>query len=411
MTDLEKRKRDFAELVVKSGVNIQKGQRLVLRCPVECADFARLCAAAAYEAGCREVVTHWMDDELNRMKFLHAADDVFDSVDSWEIDFFDSLSKEGAAFLTIYAEDPESLKGIEPDRIKRATISSGKALESYRKRMMKSECQWCICSVPAKAWAQKIFPDLSEEDAVARLWEEILASCRVDGGDALRNWQEHSDEIRKHVDIMNEYNFKTLKYKNAAGTDLTVDLPEGHIWAGGEERSTTGVPFSANIPTEEVFTLPDKNSANGTVVATKPLSLNGTLIEGFSFKVKDGKIVEARADRGEDILRDAIAVDEGASYFGEVALVPYDSPISNSGVLFFNTLFDENASCHIAFGEAYPSCLAGGENMSEEELEARGVNKSMMHEDFMIGSPDLEITGITHEGEEVPVFRNGNFVF
>ncbi len=411
MAELERLKKDFAELVVKAGVNLQKGQRLVLRSPVECADFARLCAAAAYEAGCREVITHWEDDGLKRMKFLHAADEVFDTVDSWEVDFFDSLSAEGAAFLTIYTEDPECLKDVDPDRIKRATISSGKALESYRKRMMRSESQWCICSVPAKAWACQIFPQLSEEKAIARLWEEILASCRVDGGDAIQNWGKHSNELKKHVDIMNDYNFKTLKYKNSAGTDLTIDLPEGHIWAGGNEMTTKGLPFSANIPTEEVFTMPDKNSANGTVVATRPLCLNGTLIEGLRFEVKNGKIIEAHADAGEDVLRDAIAVDEGASHFGEVALVPYDSPISKSNVIFFNTLFDENAACHIAFGEAYPSCIAGGETMNEEELEARGVNKSMMHEDFMIGSADLEITGITHDGKEVPVFREGNFVF
>lgn len=411
MAELEKLKKDLAELVVKTGVNIQKGQRLAIRCPVECADFARLCAAVAYEAGCREVLMRWEDDELKRMKFLHAEDDVFDTVNQWEVEYHNILSEEGAAFLTIYAEDPGLLAGVDPDRIRRAQVSSGKALEEYRTRLMSSECAWSICSVPTKAWACRVFPELSEEEAIARLWEEILASCRVDGGDALANWQAHAAEMKHHVDILNEYNFKTLKYKNAAGTDLTVGLPEGHIWAGGDELTKAGVRFSANIPTEEVFTLPDRNDVNGTVVATKPLCLNGTVIEGLRFTIKDGKIIEAHADTGEEILRDAIAVDEGASYFGEVALVPYDSPISNSGVLFFNTLFDENASCHMAFGEAYPSCLAGSENMTEEELAERGVNKSMMHEDFMIGSPDLEITGITHDGEEVAVFRNGNFVF
>ena len=411
MADLEKRKKDLAELVVRSGINIQPGQKLVIRCPVECADFARLCAAAGYEAGAREVLMRWEDDELKRMKFLHAADEVFDEVGQWEVDFHNILSEEGAGFLTIYAEDPGLLAGVDPDRIRRAQISGGKALEVYRERLMSSECAWCVCSVPSKAWACRVFPDLGEDAAVERLWKEILATCRVDGGDALANWEKHSDELWKHVDILNEYNFKTLKYKNAAGTDLTVELPEGHIWAGGDEKTRAGVRFSANIPTEEVFTLPDRNHINGTVVATKPLCLNGTVIEGLRFEIKDGKIIEAHADTGEDILKDAIAVDEGASYFGEVALVPYDSPISNSGVLFFNTLFDENASCHMAFGEAYPSCLKGAENMTEEELAEHGVNKSMMHEDFMIGSPDLEITGITHDGEEVAVFRNGNFAF
>ena len=258
--------------------------------------------------------------------------------------------------------------------------------------------------------AKEQLVELIKEDAKARLWEEILAACRVDGGDAVQNWKDHSDELQRHVQILNEYNFKELRYKNSAGTDVTVGLPEGHFWAGGEENGADGRPFSANIPTEEVFTLPKRDSINGTIVATKPLAHNGTLIEGFSFEVKDGKIVDVHAEKGEQILRDAISVDEGASYFGEVALVPHDSPISNSGILFMNTLFDENASCHFAFGEAYPN-IYGAENMSEEELKERGANFSMTHVDFMVGSSDMTITGITHDGEEVPVFVNGNFAF
>ena len=410
MANLEKLKRDYAELVVRSGVNIQKGQRLQITSEIECADFARLCADAAYDAGCREVLFRWRDDELTRMKYLKAADEVFDSVDQWDIDRANGLVDEGCAFITIYAEDPECLKGVDPERIRRAQISSGKALEHYREMMMSSACPWTVCSVPSKAWSRAVFPQLSEEEAVARMWEEILACCRIDGGDAVQNWQNHIDELKKHVDILNEYNFRTLRYRNSAGTDVTVDLPEGHYWEGGSEKSGTGVIFSPNLPTEEVFTLPDRNSMNGTIVSTKPLSHNGTVIEGIVFKVENGKIVEAHADKGEDILKDAISVDEGASYFGEVALVPYDSPISNSGVLFFNTLFDENASCHFAFGEAYPM-IKGSENMSRDELEAHGVNVSMTHVDFMVGSEDLEITGITHDGEEIAVFRNGNFAF
>lgn len=407
---LEQLKKDYAELVIRSGLCIQKGQRLSITCPVECADFARLCARAAYDEGCKEVLMRWNDDELTRMKYLHAADEVFDTVNQWDVDYYNTLSDEGAAFLTIYAEDPECLRGVDPGRITRAEISSGKALEKYRLRIMRSECPWCVCSVPSKAWASAVFPELGADEAVDRLWEEILKACRVDGGDAIQNWKEHSDSLQKHVDILNGYNFRSLHYRNSAGTDVTVGLPEGHYWAGGEERSAAGVKFSANIPTEEVFTLPDRNDVNGVLVATKPLSHNGTLIEGFSFKVEKGRIVEVRADKGEEVLRDAIAVDEGASYFGEVALVPYDSPISRSGILFLNTLFDENASCHFAFGEAYP-LIRGAENMSDEELRKLGVNVSMTHVDFMIGSADLEITGITHDGREIAVFRNGNFAF
>ena len=274
---------------------------------------------------------------------------------------------------------------------------------------MRNEFTWCVCSVPSRAWAHAVCPEISEEQAEERLWREILAACRVDGGDAVRNWKEHSDELHRRVDILNGYAFKSLRYRNAAGTDVTAELPEGHYWAGGEEVAANGTVFSANIPTEEVFTLPKRDGVNGTLVATRPLIHNGTLIEGLRFVVRDGRIAEAHADKGEEILKAAIAVDEGASYFGEVALVPYDSPISRSGILFLNTLFDENASCHFAFGSAYP-CIRGAENMTEEELKESGVNSSMTHVDFMIGSEDLEITGITHDGDEISVFRNGNFV-
>jgi len=407
---LNELKKDYAVLLIKAGLNIQKGQRLLITSPVEGADFARLCAKAAYDAGCREVVMRWRDDEITRMKYLYADDDIFDTVNPWDAEVLDILSEERAGFLSIYAEDPESLSGADPGRIRRAQIASGKALEKYRARQMRNECPWCVCSIPTAAWAKAVFPDMEEDAAMTKLWEEILAACRVDGSDAVLSWKAHSDELMRHVDILNGYNFKTLRYRNSAGTDVTVELPEGHYWAGGEESSADGLMFSANIPTEEVFTLPKKDGINGRLVATKPLSHNGTLIEGFSFEVKDGKIVEVHAEKGEEILKDAISVDEGASYFGEVALVPYDSPISNSGILFFNTLFDENASCHFAFGEAYP-LIRGSENMTEEELKERGVNFSMTHVDFMIGSPDLEITGTTHDGEEVPVFRNGNFAF
>lgn len=410
MKNIEDLKKDYADLLVRAGLGIQKGQRMLITSPVECADFARLCAKAAYDAGAREVILRWRDDELTRMKYLYAENDVFDNVNSWDVDLLDTLSKEGAGFLSIYAEDPESLSGVDPDRIMRAQISSGKALADYRARQMRNDCPWCVCSIPTTAWAKAVFPEMDEADAMARLWDEILSACRVADGNALADWKAHSDELQHHVEILNKYNFKYLRYKNSAGTDVTVELPEGHFWVGGEEKSTSGIMFSANIPTEEVFTLPKKDSINGRLVATKPLSHNGTLIEGFWFDVKDGKIVDLHADKGEDILRDAINVDEGASYFGEVALVPYDSPISNSGILFLNTLFDENASCHFAFGEAYPN-IYGSENMTEEELKERGVNFSMTHVDFMVGSSDLEITGTTHDGEEVPVFVNGNFAF
>lgn len=410
MKDLTALQRDYARLLIREGLNIQNGQRLVISCPVDGAYFARMCADEAYAAGCREVIMRWQDDYLTRIKYLYAAEDVFDAVNEWEVLLCNTVSEEGAAWLAIHADDPENLKGVAPDRIRRAQVVSGKAMEKFRQREMRDEFPWCVASIPTEAWARTVFPGLDIGEAMEKLWDEILRACRVDGGDAVANWRAHSAELQKHVDILNGYRFKSLHYTNALGTDLTVELPEGHFWAGGSEKSAAGIEFSANIPTEEIFTLPKRDGVNGTVVASKPLCHNGNVIDGFRFTLKDGKITEIRAARGEEILRDACSVDEGAGYFGEVALVPYDSPISNSGILFYNTLFDENASCHFAFGEAYP-CITGSETMTEEELKSRGANFSMTHVDFMVGTADLSIVGITHDGAEIPVFVNGNFAF
>lgn len=406
--NLDNLKKQYAELIVNKGVNIQKGQRLLINSPVECADFARACAEAAYKNGCREVVMSWSDDALTRMRFMYAEDSVFDKMNEWDALQKNALGEEGCAVISIYAEDPENLKGVDSERVDRWQKTRGAALDVYYKHMTRNDYQWNVVSVPTDKWAMAVFPNLSKDEAVEKLWMEILSASRADKEGALEAWTKHTDELQTNLKKLNEYNFKYLKYKNSLGTDFIAELPEDHYWAGGEETSAKGVKFSANIPTEEIFTLPKKDSINGKIVASKPLCINGNIIDGFYFIVKDGKIVDLHADQGEEILRKAIAVDEGACYFGELALVPYDSPISNSGILFLNTLFDENASCHLAFGEAYP-CIKGSENMSDDELKARGVNYSITHEDFMIGTADLSIIGITHDGKEVPVFVNGNF--
>ena len=411
MKTLAEKQEEYARLVLAEGLALQKGQLLAIDCPVDQAWFARICARTAYEMGCREVVMNWGDDALTREKYLHAADEVFDSVHTWTADFFEKVSAEGGAWLAIHAADPENLRGCDPDRIQRAQIASGKALEGFRRRETNNEFPWCICSIPTEKWAKKVFPSLSGAEAMEKLWDTILTTAYVDEGDAVANWQAHIRELERRTRVLNGMELKSLHYTNALGTDLTVELPEGHFWAGGAERCvTSGVLFSANIPSEEVFTLPVKTGVNGIVYASKPLSLHGNLIEDFGFELKAGKIVRVFAKTGEEVLKKAIAVDEGASYLGEVALVPYDSPISNSGILFYNTLFDENAACHFAFGEAYP-CIAGAEQMSREELTARGMNDSMTHVDFMVGTEDLQITGVTKGDEEVAVFRNGNFAF
>ena len=408
MEKIVNRLNGYAELLLRSGVNLQKGQMLVVECSVERADFARLCTEKAYGMGCSEVLVRWQDDFVARSRFLHAADAVFDKVHPWDADFYNGISAQGAAFLAIRAGDPENLAGVDASRIRRAQTASGRALAPFRERETSNAFPWCVCAAAGKKWAEKVYPGFSENEAEERLWRAILKASYSDRGDALENWKKHSDELHKRTKKLTALRLKTLHYKNALGTDLHVELPEGHFWAGGDEKCKNGVMFSANIPSEEVFTLPKKTGVNGVVYASRPLSLNGNLIEGIRFELKAGKIISVRADRGEAILRDAVAIDAGASYFGEVALVPYDSPISNEKTLFYSTLFDENASCHFAFGEAYP-CIEGAENMSRAEIEARGANFSVTHVDFMVGTPDLTIIGETADGRAIDIFRAGNF--
>ena len=406
---MEEKLQEYARLLVRVGLNVQRGQTLVISSPVECAYFARLCAAEAYAVGCKEVVMNWHDDALGRMKYLYADDAVFDDVPLWRRHFFNDYAQEGAAYLAISASDPENLKGVDGSRIIRAQQASGKALKEFDRLQMCSGFPWCIASIPIPSWAKTVFPDDGEERAMERLWDAIFRAVRISGdGKAVEKWQAHLKTLHARMEKLNALKFKSLHYTNALGTDLTVELPEGHIWEAGNDVTLSGQEYIANIPTEELLTSPLKTGVNGVVYASLPLVHDGNIIDGFHFVVKDGKIVEARARQGEETLQAAIAVDEGASYFGEVALVPYDSPISNQKILFYNTLFDENAACHIAFGEAYP-CLEGGQKMSKEELKARGLNDSITHVDFMVGTPDLRIVGTTHDGREIPVFENGNF--
>ncbi len=408
MTD---RIKSYAKLLIEVGVNLQKGQSLVISSPVDCAPFARLCASAAYDAGCREVFLNWSDDYMTREKYLRADESIFDSYPSWTAEFYNKTSEMGCGWLAISASDPEVLSGVDPERVRRASVSSGNAVKPFRQRQMTDFFPWCIASVPTASWAKKVYPDLSESEAIDKLWCTILDAVRVyENDDPVKQWQDHRNNLKKRRETLTNYNFKYLKYKNSLGTDLTIELPENHIWEGGGDTTEGGIPFCANMPTEEVFTAPKRDGVNGIVYSSKPLVVNGSIADNFSFTLKDGKIVEIKAEKGQELLEKAIAVDEGSAYLGEVALVPYDSPISNSKTLFYNTLFDENASCHLAFGEAYP-CIKGGSKMSEEELKAAGLNSSFSHEDFMIGTKDLEIIGVTHEGEEIPVFINGNFAF
>lgn len=401
----------YARLIVKTGVNIQKGQTLVIASPIECAFFTRMIAQYAYEEGARDVVVSWKDELLSKIRFLQAPEEVFEEFPEWQKDFYLSYVKQGAAFVSIAASDPELLKDVNPGRLVKVQKASNTALKEYRERLMRNKNTWCVVSIPTKSWAKKVFSELSEDEAVAKLWDAILKTVRVDTQDPVAAWEEHKQNLKKSSDFLNSNQFQYLQYKNSLGTDLKIELPKNHIWLGGSEYTPEGLEFVANMPTEEVFTLPKKTGIQGTVVSSKPLNYNGNVIDHFSLTFKDGKIVDFTAEQGYEILKGLIETDEGSYYLGEVALVPYNSPISNSNILYFNTLFDENASCHLAIGKAYPVCIKDGENLAKEELEALGVNDSLVHVDFMIGTKDLEIIGTTAAGEEIPVFKNGDFAF
>lgn len=399
----------YSQIIVKTGLNIQSNQTLVINSPIECADFTRIISEIAYKEGAREVIINWRDELSSKIKYLHGKDEIFDEVHSWQKDLFVSCAKKDAAFLSISASDPELMKDVNPERIMRANKANSAALSEYRERLMADKNVWCVASVPTKAWAKKVFENVSEDEAVEKLWDAIFKAVRADETNPVEAWHNHQNNLKKSMEFLNKNNFKYLVYKNSIGTDLKIELPENHLWLGGSSFTPEGTEFMANIPTEEVFTLPHKLGVNGKVTSSKPLNYNGNLIENFNLTFKNGKIVDFTCEKGYDTLKNLIGTDEGTHYLGEIALVPFDSPISNSNILFYNTLFDENASCHLAIGEAYPTCLKNSENMNREALKNAGVNDSFEHVDFMIGTKDLSITGITKEGKEIPVFINGNF--
>lgn len=404
--DLEK----YAHLILAIGLNLQRNQLLVINSPIECAYFTRIVAETAYKEGARDVVIVWKDELFSKIRFMNAPEEVFEEFPNWQKELYISYMNEGAAFLSIASNDPELMKEVNPVRLMKAQKAGNIALKEYRENLMSNKNVWCVISVPTASWAKKVFPQVKENEQIEKLWEAIYKTVRVDQPDPVDAWKQHKAELKKRMDYLNSLRLRTLHYKNALGTDLTIELPEGHLWLGGSEFTPEGLEFVANMPTEEVFTLPQRTGVNGKVVSSMPLNYNGNLIEKFGLTFKDGRIIDYFAEEGYEALKNLIETDEGSHYLGEVALVPYDSPISNSKTLFYNTLFDENASCHLAIGKAYPVCLKNGDSLNPEELKNAGVNDSLVHEDFMVGTSDLEIIGITSVGKEIPLFKAGNFV-
>lgn len=400
---------EYAKLIVEVGINIQEGQPLVINAPVDGKEYVRLLAKYAYKNGAKEVHINWSDDYLSRQKYENSPLELFETFPEWRKDMLMSFAEDGAGFISIYSEDPELFKDIDTEKISTANKISSEALSEFRKFTMNDINPWCVMSIPTKGWAMKVFPDLSEDEAMEKLWEKIFFATRMDLENPVERWKEHVATIKEKVKFLNKANFKKLIYKSSKGTNLEVELPKGHIWAGGGSTDSKNTTFVANMPTEEVYTMPHKDGVNGVIYSTMPLNYSGNLIDEFKLTFKDGKVVDFEAKENEDVLKDLLDMDEGAKHLGEVALVPHDSPISNLNLIFYNTLFDENASCHFAFGQAYPTNLKNGENMTKEELADHGVNDSITHVDFMVGSKDLDIIGIKQDGEEVQVFKDGNW--
>lgn len=405
-TNLEK----YAELAVKVGVNIQEGQTLVVNTTLEGADLVRIIVKKAYESGARNVIVNWNDDIVGRTKYELAPDEVFNEYPEWRAKETIELAENGAAYLSVISSSPDLLKSVKPERIANFQKASGTALKKWRQYMQSDKVSWSIVAVPSKAWADKVFSDEAEEKRIDKLWEAIFKAVRVDVTDPVEAWKKHDDTLHEKVNYLNEKHYQKLHY-TAPGTDLTIELPDKHLWVGAGSINEKGHEFMANMPTEEVFTVPLKTGVNGTVSSTKPLSYGGNIIDNFSVTFKDGRIIEVKAEEGEEILKQLVETDEGSHYLGEVALVPFNSPISQSNVLFFNTLFDENASNHLAIGSSYAFCIEGGKTMSPEELAENGLNESLAHVDFMIGSDKMNIEGIKQDGTSEPVFRNGDWAF
>ena len=405
--------KQYAEFAVRVGVNPQKGQTMLISCSVESAPFARLCARVAFEAGARDVVMKYTDEQFARIRMENASVETLEDVKPYILrSYLDYAESEGGAcILNIHDADPEVFKGLDAEKIARANKARREALAAWRDYTMKDKVQWSIVAIPSAAWAGKVFPGAAEDEAQEMLWDAIFDVCRVKNGNVVSEWQAHVKKMTAWRDRMNALDLDSIRLQSANGTDLTIGLADGHVWEGAQSRTPEGYTFIANIPTEEVFTAPHRLRVNGVVKGTKPYVYNGNLIEGFSVTFKDGEVVEHSAQSGEALLGQLLDTDEGSRRIGEIALVPASSPINRRGILFYNTLFDENAACHIAFGKGYPGTVKGGTAMTKQELLAHGVNDSIIHEDVMVGAPDMTITGTTRTGENVKIFENGEWAF
>ena len=397
----------YAHTLLKYGVNLQEDQTLVISVDVENKDFAVIVTEEAYELGAKEVVLNWRCSPIARQRLLHANESVLEKPANWIPEFYKQYIDDKAAFLSLISANPKALEGIPTDRISLQSRNLNKALSFYHTAIMNSSVTWCVASVPTVLWADLLGYEGTDEEKIDQLWATLLKLCRIEGVEPKDTYRHHMAKLRHRCEALNKLDLKSLRYTCENGTDLLLELPEGHIWLGGEESSKDGTIFNANIPTEEVFSAPQYNGVNGVVHSTKPLIYHGNTISDFSFTFKEGKIVEYTAKEGYEVLKELVETDEGSQYLGEVALVDHFSPISQSNQIFYETLFDENASCHLAIGASYPTCLENSDGLSEDKLKERGLNHSLTHVDFMIGHERMNIKGYTRDGQAVDIMIDG----
>ena len=404
------RLRKYANLIARCGVNVQKGQEVYITAELDQPEFVAMVVDECYKAGASKVSVDWSYQPLTKLNVRHCSKKVLGGMDKWQLEKWEHQAEVLPCKIYLMSEDPDGLKGVNQKKYAGAMASRSKLIKPIRNRM-ENKYQWCIAAVPGKGWAKKVFPGERSSVAMEKLWEAILSTSRVNE-DPIDAWNKHNADLAARCDYLNSLGIKELKYKASNGTDFRVGLlPNAIFMAGGEETLGRGVYYNPNIPTEEVFTSPRKGDADGIVYSSKPLSYGGQLIDNFSIKFENGKITEVKAEQNEELLRELVNMDDGAAFLGEVALVPYSSPINESGLLFYNTLFDENAVCHLAFGRGFTNTIKGYENHTEAELHEMGINDSIVHEDFMIGTKDLSITAICEGGKEIAIFKDGEWAF
>lgn len=408
---MEEKLKEYARLAVVTGLAVKPGQEVMISASVEVADFVHLVMEQAYKAGASDVVVEWMDNEAAKLRYQHSYMEKISQCPEWTSLMRNTMAQRGAAFLSIRSDDPRVLADVDPKKPAAAQKASRNACGPFVEAHRNGTMPWCIIGAASPKWAQAVFPDLPEQEALDRLWDAIFQTARVDSGDAVAAWEAHRQEFQKRIAWLNEQAFDALHYQNSLGTDLTVGLLPGGIWCGGGAATADGRWHFMNLPTEEVYTAPHRERTEGIVYSSMPLNFNGNLIDQFYLTFEKGRVVDFGAKQGEEVLRSILEMDEGAKYLGECALVPHDSPISNLRILFYNTLYDENASCHLAVGSGISEAIEGGMSKSREELLQVGINDSLTHVDFMFGTADLSITGIRPDGTRVPVFQNGNWAF